>query len=442
MDLEAYYNTARMGANGKEEMIFQYIGAFKQIIIWGSSGLGVTIGKYIEKHNIHITDYWDIRADEIEKANGAIVNKPFTKQYDTETSLLIICVTNMHVRTHIRNQIKENGYRNVLLGQYLYQSQLCPASVENGINFGKMCFHNENCPNLCNCERLINIVHSMNVPRDSTNPLTIGNLVLTVNQKCNLSCKHCITYMPSYNKEQRVNFSLQQIIRDIDRFTAVVDSIAAVIVMGGEPFMHPEIDRIVQHLKQKENIGYIDIASNGVYPIQRTVLERMRGDNVIITLNNYLPALPEQFEPIFKENIRAINEAGIDYTVGNYMHAWRIPSTLYKVNYSEEDLMKKGEGCRRSNRGLVMKNGKIFPCEMAHTLYHLGIADYSDSYLDITAGSSLREKIFAWQSRPYYEACKHCRGVIGEPQKAALQGRIDYTTPPDSPSQLLCHIPG
>ncbi len=46
----------------------------------------------------------------------------------------------------------------------------------------------------------------------------------------------------------------KQIASDIDKFFAAMDSVGTVTIMGGEPFMHPDLSKIVNKLLEKKKL--------------------------------------------------------------------------------------------------------------------------------------------------------------------------------------------
>ena len=69
------------------------------------------------------------------------------------------------------------------------------------------------------------------------------SITLIINQRCSLKCKCCTSYMNEYPLEERKDIPLDRIYDDIDKFFDAMDSIGTVTVMGGEPFMHPDISK-------------------------------------------------------------------------------------------------------------------------------------------------------------------------------------------------------
>jgi hypothetical protein len=70
----------------------------------------------------------------------------------------------------------------------------------------------------------------------------------------------------------------------------------------------------------------------------------------------------------------------------------------------------------------------------------LEIADYPGDYVDLTDVIGLRERLYEHYSAGRYRACGHCRGALGAAGESAVQGKIDYITPPADES-LTEYIP-
>ena len=131
------------------------------------------------------------------------------------------------------------------------------------------------------------------------------------------------------------------------------------------------------------------------------------------------------------QNIEKVRNAGISYTVGVTLAEWAIPSTLYDLGISEEDMIAKKQACVQPPRCMQIKNGKLHPCDFGTAIYSLGIADYETDYIDfekIDNIEELREKIRNYIDQPYYRVCGHCN-YQGLSSKAAEQGYHDFKKP-------------
>lgn len=132
---------------------------------------------------------------------------------------------------------------------------------------------------------------------------------------------------------------------------------------------------------------------------------------------------------MFEQNIENVKNAGICYTVGIFSPEWIIPVTLENKYLSDEQARKKKAVCTHWHQ---VKNGKVHPCDLANSIYSLGIADYPDSYFDLTQNLGMPEMKDAFRhylEKEYYEVCRHHdrpKNAKYLTAKAAEQGYMDF----------------
>lgn len=304
---------------------------------------------------------------------------------------------------------------------------ICPFDKSTGID-AAVCQGTMRCRAVY-CQRIVNILKSQyNTVKD---PLHLVSVTFVINQRCSLKCKCCTSYMNEYAPAQRVDFPLERIYEDIDRFFDAVDSVGTVTVMGGEPFMHPDISKIVQKMLTKDNFGLISIATSGTWPIKQEQLIGLKNKRVNISFSNYGQSLTEAQANVMYQSIEMVKNAGISYTVGVFMPEWVVPSTLYDAGYKEEEMIQKKQRCTLPPRAMQVKNGKLHPCDFGTALYSLGLGNYESDYVDIEKTASiadLRKKIQEYINQPYYRVCGHCKRS-GLMARAAEQGYLDFKKP-------------
>lgn len=425
-DAGKYYEDVHKGTKITDEekkVVIDYINSFEHVVIWGASFLGKAIGEYLLAQDVKIENYWDLRAEELKCVNGISVIKPFTAR-EKEKTLVIFCIGNNVIRNTLLRQLRENGFCNMLRGDYLYEGTLCPFDCETGIE-SKVC-QGSMCCRAMFCERLENIV---GYHCKSENPLSVYHVTLTINQRCSLGCKCCTSYMNEYPIKERKNIPYERIEKDIDCFFDSIDSCGSVTVMGGEPFLHPDIAKIIKKLTTKKNVGLICIATSGTCKIKDEQLEGLADDpRINVSFSNYEQSINEVQKNLMYQSIEKIKKANIPYTVGVTMPEWIVPSTLYDKNMPVEKLIEKKKRCTHPPRCMMIKDGKLHPCDFAAAVYHLNIADYKEDYVvldDYEIGEELKERIRDFMEQPYYRVCGHCEGT-GETSKAAEQGYMDF----------------
>ena len=422
-NLENYYQHAFTGIERGDASIIPFIKSHRHIILWGASFQGNAIGKKLLELGVNVECYWDIRSEEIKECNGIKVIHPYTSE-DAENCLIIICIGNRVIHDTLIKTMRQHGYTNFIHGDYLYMGLLCPFTKQTGIN-AKRCSQTMECRQVY-CHRINGILSSK---VNSTDPLTLPSITLVINQTCVLKCKYCTSYMNEYKGSERKNFDLQRICSDIDAFFAAVDLVGTITVMGGEPFMHPDLSDIISHLCTKQNFGLISIATNGVWPIEKRQCEALYDPRVNVSFSNYTMSITEKQKELFYKNIDIIKKYDICHTVGLFSPEWITPSFLYNQHLDEEKKCKLKSKCTHWHQ---IKNGKVHPCDFATSIYSLGIADYPTDYVDLTrdiSSSELKKELKEYIARDYYESCGHHSNTSHMTAKAAEQGYMDFKKP-------------
>lgn len=98
--------------------------------------------------------------------------------------------------------------------------------------------------------------------------LPVPLVSIWITGKCPLRCKHCYESHCPGNKR---DLPFEQVKLIMDRMAPHVNSIS---FMGGEPTVHPDIERICEYAKELGK--YTLLVSNGV-PITREFVDRMKG---------------------------------------------------------------------------------------------------------------------------------------------------------------------
>lgn len=63
---------------------------------------------------------------------------------------------------------------------------------------------------------------------------------------CNLNCKACLNFTPYIKKHRVLDF--ESVKADIDEFFSVVDYTMLFMVTGGEPFIYPELAKVLEYV--------------------------------------------------------------------------------------------------------------------------------------------------------------------------------------------------
>ena len=372
--------------------------------------------------------YWDIRFESVNECNGIPVKEPLKDIGEKNGLLVIFCITNAFVIPKLFETLSDMNIQ-YMEGVYVYQALLCPVSVNN---FDvRECYSRKEC-NMATCKRHSNVIYCN---CDKKEKLFVNTLDVYLTQKCSLACKYCYIYTNSYPKEKRIHFDTEQILRNVDTICDAAVYIKRMVPFGGEPFLQPDIDIILQKMAGKRNVGMIEIISNGIFSKSDEVLKRLKYDNVRISVSNYNNALSEQLIEIRKENIQHMQMLGLNVLVHNDTPQWRKPGLLMNNNLNQEQLIQKKKYCgnfcntgtmeKDSAETLVIKDGNLFACQHCDTLYSLGIIKSREECIDLDgkiSSEELAKKIKELIHKDCYQACQFCNPSIELVETAGEQG--------------------
>ncbi|MEG0961767.1 MAG: radical SAM protein [Lachnospiraceae bacterium] len=427
-EIEQFYQQSKSGEKVELEECLAFIKSFPKIIVWGAGNLGTVLGEHLKSDGIEISQYWDTRYESISMCNQIPVCEPFMQIENKQDTLVIFCITNAFVTPQLFAQLKKEQIC-FLKGMYLYQAMVCPVSLKK---FDIMeCNSRKEC-NIAICEKMGHIIYEQNKQQDK---LMIQSLDVYVTQNCSLKCKYCYIYENSYPIEKKINYPTERILEDIDIICESASYIKRMVAFGGEPFLHPDIDRIVAHMASKKNVGIIDVISNGIFSQPKEKLERLNFPNVKIDISNYNMSLDEKLIKIREKNCELLKELGLNVTIHNETPQWRRPGNFACSHLNENQLTEKRKQCANFVQGqetgaateqtFTLKNGKFYPCQYCDTLHNLEITSSPMDYVTLSKEDSAQEvvaKIKNVLKRPFYEACNYCNGSIEVVSKAGEQG--------------------
>lgn len=144
----------------------------------------------------------------------------------------------------------------------------------------------------------------------------LGRISTSITEKCSLKCKDCSMYMP-YFKNPR-NFSYEELCRNIDQLFMLVDSIASLLVVGGEPFLSPFLSQYLEYVASTYNnrIGKVVVVTNATIKPDETVLRIMKIYDIEVRISDYTHAV--SYKKKLNEIIDKLKEYEITYQIPNF----------------------------------------------------------------------------------------------------------------------------
>ena len=440
-NIDAFYEDAHQGNPLDIPGLVDYLNSFKRLYIWGGGNLGNEIGEKLLELGVYITAYWDTRASSMRPLHGINIIEPFQTDAALEDTVVVFCITSSFVQGHCLAEAQGHGFKNIVRGDHLYEGLVC--TFNNETRF-KACRDAKGC-DVYTCLKN-ETFHKRYLGVDKIPPeqrLYFKNITFVINQICSLRCKYCYSYANAYHKDRRVNFPVEQVLSDIDKVFDSIDGVKIVPLIGGETFLHPDLDRIVTKFLEKDNFGVLNVTTNGICKIRDKHLTVLQDDRIQVVFSNYKSSLPPNKCDMFDRNVELVQKSGAQVIVLNETPQWTVPTTLWDKNYQLEVMKAKRNACHTPLICKYVKNGKFFPCTVADSIYSIGIADYPNDYVEIDPRLSrqdIRTAIHQLLNRSYFDSCRHCEGICGTngvTANAGEQGFFDVITMAKSTKQEI-----
>jgi organic radical activating enzyme len=231
-----------------------------------------------------------------------------------------------------------------------------------------------------------------------------------VTEKCNLACSFCNMFIPHY--ELPKHRDVQIILSDIDSYFNLVDYVSIFHLVGGEPFLHPNIKDIIEYILKKysDKIDKFIITTNGTVLPREEILQVLKNNNVILSVSNYSNKL-EKLKSKVDRVLATYQEKNINHYVRNNIEWYDFGDLRIKNNMSEEELINHFDSCTAPFRGL--NDGKFYYCHLNTSavltkLFPLNDNDYVN--LSDVSSEDLIKFDLGFTELGYITFCDNCNG--------------------------------
>lgn len=278
-------------------------------------------------------------------------------------------------------------------------------------------------------------------------------LVLTT--RCTLRCESCNNLMQYFDSKTAYTCTLDGITRALQELMKHVDSISWVRIIGGEPLLFKDIDKIVALLDSMPKVKSFDIVTNGTIIPKPALLNTLRKSHKSwVSISDYTKS-PNLDIKLHIDKITQILDA---HHIRNHClwqddkAAWFSPGKIYKRNRAREDIVRNFRAClmpcvsvmshehiakstnpraathdtRESTShsdvdshkaqnliggGAAQSVGEIFLCPIASSLSRLqGLEEFSGDFVSLDSACN-RYKIMQFYAQDFFHACDYCHDM-------------------------------
>lgn len=225
---------------------------------------------------------------------------------------------------------------------------------------------------------------------------------IPITTRCNLRCPGCANLMPLYDKPYDID--REMVINSIRKISECFDVCGNFRLLGGEPFLHPELKRFIAAIPS-EKCKRVSIPTNAmIVPQDPELYHLLRLKNVTVVIGNYPTATASQ-----QQLIARLEKEKVSYEISN-QDAWIDYGKAIAHNRSKAELKKQFRQCNLRSKSLL--NGFVYYCPRHAHGFDLGIVERKNSEsVDLLHNSSSQNRRqlrrLMWRRKPI-EACKYC----------------------------------
>ncbi len=261
---------------------------------------------------------------------------------------------------------------------------------------------------------LINIVLTIQIgtknkndilDRHSMRKINLDYIEFNVVDHCNMNCKGCALFAPIASENY---IDLSQHSLDMARLSELFENINLIRLIGGEPFLNKDLDKVISITREAFPIADIRILTNG------TMLESLE-DNFWIFLKKHNIKIDVTLYPIHysKEDIYK-----------NISKDRNVPINIKKKYSFKLFIRRDGKGDRNKTFeecsfkvSTFLRNGYVSACHMPSMSYilneHFGTNISDKGKINIHQKDMTANKIINFLQQPL-DVCRYC---IDDPDK-------------------------
>lgn len=251
-------------------------------------------------------------------------------------------------------------------------------------------------------------------------------LVISLGQACTLKCRDCANFSP-YAKKENLFYPYKEIIYDLEQILKVCKYIDVVQVQGGEPFIYPNLNKILQFLILNKKVKSVHIATNGTV-IPMSLLELLHSKKVVVRISNYKVVESSKI----KKLCSILEDNKIVYTKYGFAENNDKWIACGQPDIAREDndniVVNRFEKCL-FNHCLTLENGMIGKCSRCiHAAQVQKFTPKSSDYINLRNCKNLRKELHKYNDKKtsknkfFMEACRFCYGTYyGQKVEPAIQ---------------------
>lgn len=231
--------------------------------------------------------------------------------------------------------------------------------------------------------------------------LWVDKVDVCITTKCNMRCDGCDHLIPYY--EHPAHLDKDTVIASIRKLDEAADRIYHLNILGGEPFLHPDLKYILEAVPT-EKCDIVQIVTNAtIIPKDPELLDVMRRKKVVVLMSEY-----SRSEKTRRALIGMLTQEGVACHV--YCPKWTDFGAPQDYHHDRRALKRQYYACKESCHNL--RDGKLYACFRSSHGSALGLVPCEEGeYVDLLHNTreQNREQLrrLIWRHEPL-AACRYC----------------------------------
>lgn len=360
------------------------------IIIFGAGLMGSLVNELCQSNNIEVACFLDNNPHKKgKKKDNVLIYSIDDICNNYKNSLIIISPTVDSVQQGMIKQLSDYNLNNY----YLINDFIKNVSINNIDDVLK--------------KIQLHKLSMINYKNKDSDIIYIETLNFSITERCSLKCKDCCHLMQYYEKPK--DYKKEDLFLYLDRIDEVVDIVSELPILGGEPFINPDVYDIVSYAQTKDSIKHILILTNATILPKKEELLKFDKNKVGFAISSY-----NNLSIKTTEFCNMLDELGFSYKC-DYATQWGDSANISYQNYSDDDLKSVFKTCY-AKWCTAISYGVIYICPfLAHTTNLKAVPkDYIEGIdiMDISKSidrlkSEINNYIYGLE---YLNICQYCSG--------------------------------
>lgn len=223
---------------------------------------------------------------------------------------------------------------------------------------------------------------------------------------CNLQCKRCAKCLPFFEKKR--HFSAKKLKEDLDLLIKYLDRIYVVSIIGGEPFLNPDIAEIIQICSDCSKIFQLELTTNGTIMPPEEVFTALQGSRVIVHISIY-DFITEKQKQTRKSLISKLEEYHIPYQFATH-EMWLDFGDVIHRNYTGREKRTMFYQCPM-NSCSIFNDRVLYRCGKSSYLHQHGRISDNAAVIkldQIHSRKEMRSAVHRFFNVKTLQACNFC----------------------------------